>query len=763
MNRPVDDLIMPTPVAHVTPAPPIVSLGPADNDPDAGTPAPPCSTVADLERLIADISTYLRDEDVQRVRDAYALSASAHAGQFRMSGEPYVSHPLAVAEILAGWQLDSQALCAALLHDVMEDTAITKAEIAERFGKVVAELVDGVSKLDKIEFQSKEDAQAENFRKMLMAMARDVRVILIKLADRTHNMRTLGSMRPDKQRRIARETLEIHAPIANRLGLHAVYRELQDMSFHAMHPMRYRVLERAMKSARGNRREVVGKITEAIRTRLPERGIEADVFGREKSLYSIFRKMRDKHLTFSQVLDIYGFRVVVKDVAACYLALGALHALYKPVPGKFKDYIAIPKANGYQSLHTTLIGPFGTPVEVQIRTAEMHQIAQNGVASHWLYKDSEQSLDDLQANTHRWLQSLLELQSSAPDSAEFLEHVKIDLFPGEVYVFTPKGKIMSLPRGATAVDFAYAVHTDVGHCCVACRINQELMPLRSELSSGDQVEIITASHPNPNPAWLGYVKTGKARAQIRHFLKTMQVEESAQLGERLLTQALRQFGVTPDEIGDASWAQWLETTEVKSRKEALADIGQGKSSATFVARSLLKLQTASEQQGTPLPAPESALLIRGSEGMAVQIARCCQPIPGDPIVGQLRVGSGLMIHAHDCPTLRRNRKDGDQWVDVEWERDSSRVFEVGIRVIAANRPGVLAKVAFEIAECGANIQNVGMEEDGSLYTQIHFTLQVSDRVHLARIMKGLRRVPEVVRIARVRACDKADETRGKTH
>lgn len=750
---------MPAPVAHIQPAQPLVDLARADNDADAGTPAPACPTLADLEHLIAGISGYLREEDVQRVRDAYALSAAAHAGQYRMSGEPYVSHPLAVAEILSGWHLDSQALCAALLHDVMEDTAITKSEIAERFGKVVADLVDGVSKLDKIEFQSKEDAQAESFRKMLMAMARDVRVILIKLADRTHNMRTLGSMRPDKQRRIARETLEIHAPIANRLGLHAVYRELQDLSFQAMHPMRYRVLDRAMKAARGNRREVVGKITDAIRTRLPERGIEAEVFGREKSLYSIFRKMREKHLTFSQVLDIYGFRVVVKDVPSCYLALGVLHALYKPVPGKFKDYIAIPKANGYQSLHTTLIGPFGTPVEVQIRTSEMHQIAQNGVASHWLYKDSEQSLDDLQANTHRWLQSLLELQSSAPDSAEFLEHVKIDLFPGEVYVFTPKGKIMSLPRGATAVDFAYAVHTDVGHCCVACRINHELMPLRSELNSGDQVEIITATHPNPNPAWLGYVKTGKARAQIRHFLKTMQVEESAQLGERLLTQALRQFGVTPDEIGEASWAQWLETAEVKSRKEALADIGQGKSSATFVARSLLKLRTVSEEKGTPLDTPESALLIRGSEGMAVQIARCCQPIPGDPIVGQLRVGSGLMIHAHDCPTLRRNRKDGDQWVDVEWERDSGRVFEVGIRVVAANKPGVLAKVAFEIAEGGANIQNVGMEEDGSLYTQIHFTLQVTDRVHLARIMKGLRRVPEVVRIARVRAADATEQAR----
>lgn len=751
---------MPAPVPQLSPALPLASPGFANNDPRAK--AAPCFPEGDIDRLITSVSAYLREEDVQRVRDAYELSASAHAGQFRASGEPYVSHPVAVAEILAGWQLDSQALCAALLHDVMEDTEISKAEIAERFGKVVAELVDGVSKLDKIEFQSKEDAQAENFRKMLMAMARDVRVILVKLADRMHNMRTLGCVRQDKQRRIARETLEIHAPIANRLGLHAVYRELQDLAFQAMYPLRYRVLERAMKAARGNRREVVGKITEAIRTRLPERGLDADVFGREKSLYSIFRKMRDKHLTFSQVLDIYGFRVVVKDVETCYLALGVLHALYKPVPGKFKDYIAIPKANGYQSLHTTLIGPFGTPVEVQIRTAEMQQIAQTGVASHWLYKDSEQSLDDLQANTHRWLQSLLELQSSAPDSAEFLEHVKIDLFPGEVYVFTPKGKIMSLPRGATAVDFAYAVHTDVGHCCVACRINHELMPLRSELNSGDQVDIITAAHPNPNPAWFGYVKTGKARAQIRHFLKNMQVEESAQLGERLLTQALRQFGVTADEIGEASWTQWLESADLRSRKEALADVGQGKVSATFVARSLLKLQTEQECAGS-IETPEGALPIRGSEGMAVQIARCCRPIPGDPIVGHMRKGSGLMIHAHDCPTLRRNRKDGDQWMDVEWERDTSRVFEVGIRVVSVNRPGVLAKVAFEIAECGANIQDVGMEEDGSLYTQIHFTLQVSDRLHLARIMKGLRRVPEVVRINRLRAGDKVEEARGKAH
>ena len=473
-----------------------------------------------LAELTGNLSSYLKPPDIGRIEEAYHFSGNAHKGQFRDSGEPYISHPLAVAGILADWHLDSQALMAALLHDVMEDTEVSKEEISKRFGKAVAELVDGVSKLDKIEFQSQEVAQAENFRKMLLAMARDVRVILIKLADRLHNMRTLGAVPPAKQRRVARETLEIYAPIANRLGLNGLYQELQELSFSHLYPLRYRVLAKATKSARGNRRQVLAKILEAIKQRLPEAGIEAQVTGREKHIYSIYKKMREKNLSFSQVLDIYGFRIVVKDTPSCYLALGALHGLYKPVPGKFKDYIAIPKMNGYQALHTTLFGPFGTPVEIQIRTNDMHHMAEAGVASHWLYKTSDATLNQLQHKTHNWLQSLLDIQSESGDAAEFLEHIKVDLFPDEVYVFTPKGKIMALPRGATAVDFAYAVHTQVGNRCVATKINYEMAPLRTELKNGDRVEIITAPHSNPNPTWLNYVKTGKARSHIRHFLNT---------------------------------------------------------------------------------------------------------------------------------------------------------------------------------------------------------------------------------------------------
>ncbi|GAB1461999.1 hypothetical protein MASR2M50_37740 [Thauera sp.] len=515
---------------------------------------PPGSSVLalDFQQLKSKLQTYLKPEDVGRVEAAYHFSADAHAGQFRVSGEPYVSHPVAVCSLVADWHLDPQALIAALLHDVMEDTHITKAEIAERFGKVSAELVDGLSKLDKIEFRSQEEAQAENFRKMLLAMASDLRVILIKLADRLHNMRTLDHMRPAKRRRIANETLEIYAPIANRLGLNDLFRELQELSFRNKYPLRFEVLAKAIRSARGNRREVVGKILASIEERLPQWGIAAEVQGREKHLYGIYRKMVEKHLSFSQVLDIYGFRVIVRDVPSCYLALGALHSMYKPVPGKFKDYLAIPKANGYQSLHTTLIGPFGMPVEVQIRTREMHHIAETGVASHWLYKEDEKTLTELQQKTHSWLQSLLELQSASGEATEFLEHVKIDLFPGEVYVFSPKGKIFSMPKGSTPVDFAYAVHTDVGNRCVACRINGDLMPLRSELRNGDQVEIITAAHANPNPAWLSYARTGKARAQIRHFMKNAQQDESVTLGERLLNQALRPHGLTLGQISSPS-------------------------------------------------------------------------------------------------------------------------------------------------------------------------------------------------------------------
>jgi len=696
--------------------------------------------------LFKEWSGYLKPEDISQLQSAYHFSEQAHEGQFRKSGEPYISHPLAVANILAQWHLDTQALTAALLHDVMEDTSVTKTEISRNFGKPVAELVDGVSKLDKIEFETQAEAQAENFRKMLLAMARDVRVILIKLADRLHNMRTLEAVSSEQRRRIARETLEIYAPIANRLGLNSIYQELEDLALKHLYPDRYRVLAKAVKAAGGNRREVVGKVLDAIRKKLKSAGVEAVSQGREKHLYSIYRKMREKHLTFAQVLDVYGFRIIVNDVPACYLALGALHSLYKPIPGKFKDYIAIGKANGYQSLHTMLFGPFGTPIEVQIRTREMHKIAEAGVASHWLYKDSDTSLSELQKKTHQWLQSLLEMQSQSGDSVEFLEHLKVDLFPDEVYVFTPKGKILSLPRGATAVDFAYAVHTDIGNRCVAVKINQELMPLRTELKNGDRVEIITAAHAKPNPMWLNFVATGKARSRIRHFLKTMHFHESAKLGERLLNQALTALGAGAAEIPDAQWDKFVRDAGAKSRQEVLADIGLGKRLSAVVARRLL-----SRGEPGPNEAPtRGSVIIRGSEGMAVQFAQCCRPIPGDPIIGVISKGQGMVIHTHDCSVVTKARHDPDRVLDVAWDPDTRKLFEVSIKLVAANQRGVLAKVAAEIAEAGSNIQNVAVDpEDGSSYTNMFFTLQVTNRLHLARIMRAIRRIPEVVRITRV--------------
>ena len=689
---------------------------------------------------------YLKPSDIGRVEEAYQFSDAAHQGQFRLSGHPYISHPLAVAEIVADWQLDVQAVMAALLHDVMEDTAISKQQITDRFGKPVAELVDGLSKLDRIEFQSQADAQAENFRKMLLAMARDVRVILIKLADRLHNMRTLAAVRPETRKRVARETLEIYAPIANRLGLDGLYRELQELAFANLYPGRYKVLAKALKGARGNRREVVNKVLKALKERLQSSQIEAQVTGREKQIYSIYNKMHEKHLSFSQVLDIYGFRVIVKDVPACYLALGALHSLYKPVPGKFKDYIAIPKVNGYQSLHTTLIGPYGMPVEVQIRTQAMGRIAEAGIASHWLYK-SDAELNEVQQRTHKWLQSLLDIQHASGDPAEFLEHIKVDLFPDEVYVFTPKGKIMAMPRGATAVDFAYAVHTDIGNRCAAARINYELAPLRAELKNGDRVEIITAAHANPNPSWLSYVKTGKARSQIRNFLKTMQYEEAAALGERMLNQAARALGAKSSEATAEKWDRLVRDLGAKSRQEVVADIGLGKRLAAIVARKLLVLTESGEPEAR---APAGSIVIHGSEGLAVQLARCCNPIPGDPIIGFIKKGQGLVVHTHDCPTAAKSRGDPDKWLDVEWAPQTNKMFDVGIRVTVVNQRGVLAKVATAIAEGGSNIDNVSMDEERSLYTTMHFTLQVANRMHLAKVLRTLRRVREVVRIARVK-------------
>lgn len=703
------------------------------------------ATLPEADFLFGELSSYLKPEDISELQNAYLFSKSAHSGQFRKSGEPYISHPLAVASILGKLRLDPQTLTAALLHDVMEDTHVSKTEISNRFGKPVAELVDGVSKLDKIEFQTHADAQAENFRKMLLAMARDVRVILIKLADRLHNMRTLEAMRLEKRRRIARETMEIYAPIANRLGLNNIYQELQELSFRYLFPTRYRVLANATKAARGNRREVVTKILDAIKQRLEAAGLDAEVTGREKQLYSIYKKMAEKHLTFSEVLDIYGFRVIVKDVPSCYIALGALHSLYNPIPGKFKDYIAIPKANGYQSLHNTLWGPYGTPIEVQIRTADMHRIAEAGVASHWLYKSTDADINDLHMKTHQWLQSLLETLSDSTDSLEFLEHLKVDLFPGEVYVFTPQGKILALPKESTAVDFAYAVHTDIGDCCVAAKINGENAPLRTGLRSGDRVEIVTASHAKPNPSWLNYVVTGKARSHIRRFLKTMQYEESARLGERLLNQALMSFKFDPQTISASQWEKLARESGAKSKKDLLADMGLGKHLPVVVARRL----ASPGESASGINGVSDVITILGTEGMAVQFAKCCRPIPGDSIVGFIKKDQGLVIHIHDCPVISKNRGHSDNWLDVAWGKDIARQFEINIKTVVANERGVLARVAAAIAGAGSNIDNVAMEGEGA-YTTMSFMLQVRNRYHLAQVMRGLRRIPEVAKISRMK-------------
>ena len=688
--------------------------------------------------------SYLSPEEAEAFARAYAFAERAHEGQFRKDGRPYITHPMAVAEILAEWQLDAQTLIAALLHDVVEDTGVSTAEIAHEFGKPVANLVDGVTKLDKIQFESKVEAQAENFRKMLLAMARDVRVILIKLADRLHNMRTLDAMRPEKQGLIAQETLDIYAPIANRLGLNHLYQELEDIAFRHLHPTRYKVIEKAVKAARGNRREVVEKIKSAIEAKLVGCDIQGQIRGREKHLYSIYRKMQEKSLAFAEVFDIYGFRVVVEDARSCYIALGALHALYKPIPGKFKDYIAIPKPNGYQSLHTTLFGPFGAPVEVQIRTHAMHRLAEAGVASHWLYKAGEVAVSDLQTQTNQWLQSLLDIQADSRDSVEFLEHIKFDLFPNEVYVFTPKGRIVALPRGATAVDFAYSVHTDVGNHCVGVKINGEFMPLSTPLKNGERVEVLTSESARPNPAWAHFATTGKARAHIRNALKSTHRQESIQLGERLLSQAIGALSNEADGVPALQWDR-MEKEFGRSRDDTLADIGLGKRLAFVIARQLLTKDADAPYGKVAGPMP-----IRGAEGVVVRLGKCCQPIPGDPIIGQIKKEQGLIIHTHDCPQVRHYREDPDKWVDVTWDAQLDKKFEVGIRVIVANQRGVLAKVAASIASEGSDIDNVRMEEEAGAYTSLYFTVSVQNRLHLARLMRAIRGVPEVVRIVRMK-------------
>ena len=724
----------------------------------ASEPAPPA--VVSFAQLTEKLKRYLPSADIQRVKEAFKVSDAAHLGQFRKSGEPYITHPIAVAELLADWKLDAAAIQAALLHDVLEDSGTSKQELTEKFGPTVAELVDGVSKLDRLRFDSSEEQQAESFRKMLLAMARDVRVILIKLADRLHNVRTLGSMAPDKQRRIARETLEIYAPIAHRLGLNALYREMQDQAFARLHPLRFRTLDKAVRSARGNRREVLGKMMESVRKALAQAKLKTEIFGREKTLYGIYKKMEEKHLSFSEVLDVYGFRIVVNSRADCYLALGALHALYKPVPGRFKDYIAIPKVNGYQSLHTTLIGPYGTPVEFQIRTQEMNHVAESGVAAHWLYKEDATSLSELQSRTHAWLQSLLEIQNQTGDSTELMENIKVDLFPDKVYVFTPRGKIVSLPRGATPVDFAYNIHTDVGNKCVAARINNEIQPLRTELRNGDVVEVVTGPVARPNPGWLSFVRTGRARAEIRHFLRTMKREESIELGERLLAQASQQLDLP---VGDvtalAGWDAVIKAAQARDKDEILADIGLGRRLAAVVARQLLLPAYNTESGERSRSAAQSApVVIRGTEGMALQMANCCCPIPGDVIIGHMRRDQGLAVHQADCSNAQRARKaDPERWLDLQWAEEMTGNFSLNLDVHGLNQRGVLGRVAAGFAEADCNILNVHVDDDGSEIALIHFKVQVRDRQHLARVIRTLRRIKQVSKVIRARSRERGGE------
>ncbi|MDO9147167.1 MAG: bifunctional (p)ppGpp synthetase/guanosine-3',5'-bis(diphosphate) 3'-pyrophosphohydrolase [Hydrogenophaga sp.] len=717
---------------------------------------------------------YLTPADVESVRQAYRFADEAHLGQLRRNGDPYITHPIAVAVQCTEWKLDAQALMAALMHDAIEDCGVTKQDLAERFGAPVADLVDGLTKLEKLEFDTREQNQAESFRKMLLAMAKDVRVILIKLADRTHNMRTMGDMPRKKWERISSETLEIYAPIAHRLGLNFTYRELQDLAFQFLHPWRYEVLSKALNKSRHRRRDLITRVQLEVEAEFARHGMPVRIMGREKTLYSIYRKMDNKHLSFSQVTDIYGFRIVVPELTDCYTGMGILHQLYKPVPGKFRDYVAIPKVNGYQSLHTTLIGPFGTNIEFQLRTHAMDVVAESGVAAHWLYKASEPNSDTSQRLGTQWLQSLLDIQQETHDASEFWDHIKIDLFPDAVYVFTPKSKIMALPRGATVMDFAYAIHSGVGNRAVAARINGEQRPLRTELNNGDVVEIVTDEKAEPNPAWLSFVKTGRARSKIRHHLKTVAQEKSNELGERMLSQALRAEGIAilPSEEGTfkATWEKLLRFTGTKSRDELLADIGMGKRIASMVGKKLavllsetglkpdaLLISTERYASGRDESASQGVVTLDGSEGLSVQYAPCCKPIPGDRIVGYLGRGEGLVVHAEECPTGKRLLlRDSERFLEVEWADETVRSFESVVVVTVANGKGVLARVASAIASAEADITHVDMgEEPAQTATDIRFTIAVRDRVNLAEVLRSLKRTPSVLKAQRYRPSAKA--------
>lgn len=712
-------------------------------------------TPSSLTGLIDKASCYLNDEQVQQIKAAFEFGALAHAGQTRKSGGPYIWHPVAVAEILAEIQLDYESLIAAILHDVMEDTPYTKQDIIDRFGENVAEIIDGVTKLGKLEFANPQEAQAENFRKMMLAMSRDIRVILIKLADRLHNMRTLGVMRPDKQRRIAHETLDIYAPIAARLGINSFRIELEDLGFKAMYPKRFAALEKAVKSARGNRNEIIEQITETLQNRLKQENFEAEVIGREKHLYSLYKKMRTKRLSFEEVLDIFAFRLLVENVDDCYRALGIVHSLYKPLPGKIKDYIAIPKPNGYQSLHTLLSGPYGVHIEVQIRSQVMQQVSEHGIAAHWQYKQADStsgsmppSAIDLRAQ--EWVRNLLEIQQSAGNSLDFLENVKIDLFPDVIYVFTPQGDIISLPKNSTAVDFAYAVHTNLGHACVGSRVDRHLVPLRTVLQSGQTIEIIKSKDIQPNPAWLNFVTTAKARSQIRHFLKNQHSQSASELGQRLLSKAMRIHNMSYSGLTDEIRANFVAALKLDEWDQLLEEVGLGQRMAGLVAKQLHdNVLGKNDPAGTLDTKPQQALAISGTEGLVVNYAQCCMPIPGDAIIGFISTGKGLVIHRQNCKNVKHFQSQPDKWLEVDWDPNSKELFAVEIQIEAKNQRGALALIASEIANTKTDIERVKSEDKDETYSVMNFVILVRNREHVEDLLRHLRRIPIIEKALRV--------------
>ena len=703
------------------------------------------SRISDLRRVAR---TYLDPAEVEKIRQAFRFGAEAHEGQRRASGEPYIHHPVQVAHMLAEMRLDHETIIAALLHDVIEDTPTAKPQIATRFGHAVAELVDGVSKLTHLSFESRAEAQAENFRKMLMAMARDLRVMLIKLADRVHNMRTLDALPLDKRRRIARETIEIYAPIADRLGLRSIRIELEDLGFRTLYPRRHRVLEARAKNARARGKKLVRQIEKAIKRRLRREGVAALVEGREKHLYSVYRKMRERKASFKEVLDVYGFRIIVERPDDCYRVLGMVHSLYKPVPEKFNDYIAIPKANGYQSLHTTLFGPAGTPIDLQIRTEEMDQVAESGVAAHWMYEIGQPGANTAQLRVGEWVRDLIEMQTHAGDSFEFLESVKVDLFPKDIYVFTPAGDIKALPRGATPIDLAYTVHTDIGNQCTSAKVDGRYVPLGTPLASGQTIEIITKPWGRPNANWLDFVVSGKARTAIRNHLKHLRTEDAVELGEKLLGGALQVESARLEDIPAAVVDALLEELELESVDALYEEIGTGRRLAPMVAKHLARGGEEPSSDGEPASATGASLHIRGAEGMMVDFGKCCHPIPGDSVMGFLSTGRGIVIHTTDCKNLEEYSDRPERWIDIAWEPDVDGEFPVGVRVHMADRKGVLATVAAAIAEMGANIENVNIENRDGLNSALNFVIGVHDRTHLARIMRRIRGIGDVSRIAR---------------